>query len=161
MATREETARMIEVMQAYVDGEEIEVKLPTSAGWVGPQPPSWRWGDLEYRVKPKKLTIQDVIDYIDEHRQMVPYEVWSFSELGPRTGISWDDAYEAVGGSFDAVWRIYESVAEPLNGSIVKTGGVWCANVYKIGWRAWSSIDKTPSVALLKAVLSMKDDANV
>lgn len=52
MATREETKRMIEVMQAYVDGEEIELRLRThTTNWRSAATPCWTWDTCDYRVK--------------------------------------------------------------------------------------------------------------
>ena len=50
---REETKKAIEVMQAYVDGEQIEAKQEGS-DWR-PSFPIWDWGPNDYRVKPKPI----------------------------------------------------------------------------------------------------------
>jgi hypothetical protein len=49
---RADTLRKIAVMQAYVDGKEIEM---TSHGdlWVRCDFPTWNWSDKDYRVKPE------------------------------------------------------------------------------------------------------------
>lgn len=48
------TKEMIEVMQAYDRGEQIEVKaLNETDGWVEIKDPWWDWHNLDYRVKPK------------------------------------------------------------------------------------------------------------
>lgn len=49
MATREETKRMIEVMQAYVDGAEIEYRDSDGGNWDRTQP-CWIWSDYNYRI---------------------------------------------------------------------------------------------------------------
>ena len=46
------TKEMIEVMQAYLDGEKIEVGY--NGVWVDIDMPEWSWGIRDYRVKPKK-----------------------------------------------------------------------------------------------------------
>lgn len=54
MASREETKKMIEVMQAYVDGAEIQGKgrgLSLSP-MATIDEPFWDWGKNNYRVKP-------------------------------------------------------------------------------------------------------------
>ena len=53
---REETKKAIEVMQAYVDGEQIQVKA--TSGWIREFNPLWTWSlHCQYRVKPKPRTI--------------------------------------------------------------------------------------------------------
>ena len=55
MADKQETERRIEVMQAFVDDENIEVRRKTEmAVWysVGGDP-SWNWSACDFRVKPK------------------------------------------------------------------------------------------------------------
>ena len=47
MATREETKRMIEVMQAYVDGAEIY-----TGGGAYISQPNWDWRNSVYTTKP-------------------------------------------------------------------------------------------------------------
>ena len=50
---REETAKAIEVMQAFVDGAEIEVDHPEMGWIVLHDEPSWDWLEVNYRIKPK------------------------------------------------------------------------------------------------------------
>lgn len=51
MATREETKKMIEVMQAFVDGKEIE-ELCEYGKWISTDgKPKWDWQRVNYRVK--------------------------------------------------------------------------------------------------------------
>ena len=45
------TEEMIEIMQAFVDGKEIEVMGRDQ--WVPVPSPSWSWGGLYYRIKPE------------------------------------------------------------------------------------------------------------
>ena len=51
MTTRE----MIDVMQAYVRGEEIEARFHREATWATTTIPDWDWELYEYRVNPKKI----------------------------------------------------------------------------------------------------------
>ena len=46
----EQTIEAIKVMQAFVDGKEVEVQLP--AGNWETMAPNWNWDDTEYRIKP-------------------------------------------------------------------------------------------------------------
>lgn len=49
---REETIKAIEVMQAYVDGAEIEaIDRYIQGGWRPAERHAWAWNDIEYRVK--------------------------------------------------------------------------------------------------------------
>lgn len=49
------TKEMIEVMQAYERGEQIEEKLDgTTDKWHEVEEPLWDWAAFNYRVKPKK-----------------------------------------------------------------------------------------------------------
>ena len=61
MTTRE----MIEVMQAYDRGEEIEIKEKGNEkeGWSEAKFPLWVWDKFEYRIKPKgtKFKVGDVL----------------------------------------------------------------------------------------------------
>jgi len=52
---REETKKAIEVMQAYVDGEKVQVKVMHNSGWqgYGKGAPMWNWEKVDYRIKPK------------------------------------------------------------------------------------------------------------
>lgn len=50
--TKEETEKRIEVMQAYVDGKEIQVICRDMKTWEDVVDPNWEWGHLDYRVKP-------------------------------------------------------------------------------------------------------------
>lgn len=51
--TREETKKAIEVMQAYVDGETIELKYKDNEHWNVNADIGWNFVDFEYRVKPE------------------------------------------------------------------------------------------------------------
>lgn len=52
----ERTKRMIEVMQAYVDGEEIEVSLDKTLGWIPLKMGSWN-SNWQYRIAKTPDTI--------------------------------------------------------------------------------------------------------
>lgn len=67
----EETKKAIEVMQAYVDGKEIEVlvKSGTTTDWTNLKnfrgAPSWNWISNDYRVKrvPREIWVNEYEDY--------------------------------------------------------------------------------------------------
>ena len=47
----EETKEAIRVMQAYVDGKEVEYQI-RGGHWVAAMPPNWNWPNTQYRIKP-------------------------------------------------------------------------------------------------------------
>lgn len=49
--TKEEIKRRIAVMQAYVDGMEIEFRASNDTKWIATKNPSWD-SNISYRVKP-------------------------------------------------------------------------------------------------------------
>ena len=58
MCTREETQKMIEVMQAYVDGKQIQLQSRSDdpCNWWSPghsSGPQWDWDRCAYRVQPE------------------------------------------------------------------------------------------------------------
>lgn len=57
MATREEIEHMIEVMQSYADGKEIEAQNKVKEGnWVTCSTPVWDWNHYTYRIaEPKPI----------------------------------------------------------------------------------------------------------
>jgi hypothetical protein len=55
--TIEETKKAIAVMQAYVDGAEIEYGFPPCFECGVTKDPSWNWADKTYKSKPKPREI--------------------------------------------------------------------------------------------------------
>jgi len=49
--TREQTKEAIKVMQAFVDGKEVEAFSPCQK-WERATTPRWGWDDTQYRIKP-------------------------------------------------------------------------------------------------------------
>jgi hypothetical protein len=49
--TREQTIEAIRVMQAFVDGKEVEFKW-MSKDWNYNDKPEWNWSAYDYRIKP-------------------------------------------------------------------------------------------------------------
>ena len=49
--TKEQTIQAIKVMQGFVDGKEVQYKLPDSK-WPPTDNPAWNWFSNEYRIKP-------------------------------------------------------------------------------------------------------------
>lgn len=54
---KEETKQAIAVMQAFVDGKEIQYRSRYNSTWQ-PCRPSWNWIDNEYRIVPTKKKIE-------------------------------------------------------------------------------------------------------
>ena len=52
------TEEMIEVMQAYVRGEEMQISDADKDEWGYIKDPSWNWIRYNYRVKPKKQKVE-------------------------------------------------------------------------------------------------------
>jgi len=49
--TREQTIEAIRVMQAFVDGKEVEFRWG-SMDWNSTDKPGWDWSAYDYRIKP-------------------------------------------------------------------------------------------------------------
>jgi hypothetical protein len=73
------TQEMIEVMQAYERGEEIEMRLANCEEyeWAFAGLPVWNWEKFEYRIKPKepKFKVGDEI-VCKSSRGIANPEVW-------------------------------------------------------------------------------------
>lgn len=59
---KEQTKACIEVMQAYVDGKEIQLRTNQHNEWLTINSPSWDWAAWEYRIKPAPKII-----YVNEY----------------------------------------------------------------------------------------------
>ena len=51
MDNKQTTQEKIKIMQAYVDGAELQFYSDRTTGWVACQTPLWSWDDVQYRVK--------------------------------------------------------------------------------------------------------------
>ena len=49
--TREQTKEAIRVMQAYVDGKEVQYEVPNKE-WITTDQPAWNFISYNYRIKP-------------------------------------------------------------------------------------------------------------
>ena len=49
--TKEQTIEAIRIMQAFVDGKEVEAMNP-AGNWEKAITPRWGWDDTQYRIKP-------------------------------------------------------------------------------------------------------------
>ena len=50
----EETKEAIRVMQAFVDGKEVEYQI-SDGTWLVALTPSWNWPSTRYRIKPTRV----------------------------------------------------------------------------------------------------------
>jgi hypothetical protein len=50
--TKEQTIEAIKVMQAFVDGKELEGMYDDDGKWASVTVPRWGWDDTQYRIKP-------------------------------------------------------------------------------------------------------------
>ena len=64
------TKEMIEVMQAYDRGEQIQI-LDINGIWEDKEHPYWNWAKCDYRVKPKKsyVPFETAEEFLDAKRK--------------------------------------------------------------------------------------------
>ena len=74
--TREQTIEAIRVMQAYVDGKEVEYERPDGI-WTIINNPCWNWNSQEYRIKPAPVLRPWTADE-------VPLGAWMRSKHNPQ-----------------------------------------------------------------------------
>ena len=56
------TEEKMKVMQAHLDGLEIELRLGSHSNWEEVKKgPLWNWNDFDYRIKPKEKTLEERI----------------------------------------------------------------------------------------------------
>ena len=76
---KEETRKAIEVMQAWIDGEEIEWYSSVS-GWTRVNTvPLWEWYEHKYRIKPKPRSI-----WVNEYEGQISSNVFFAKESADR-----------------------------------------------------------------------------
>lgn len=79
------TQEMIEVMQAYDRGKEIEFRLADCEDrWVPATSPSWNWAQTSYRVKPKEPKFKDGDEVVRKSfaGYSRPADIWHVGSLG-------------------------------------------------------------------------------
>lgn len=66
---KEQTKACIEVMQAYVDGKEIQLRANPHNEWLLTNSPLWDWAAWEYRIKPapKIIYVNEYVDYVSAY----------------------------------------------------------------------------------------------
>lgn len=65
------TEEKIEVMQAWVDGETIQVKDCLDVEWRDSDP-GWNWVDYDYRVKPRPF---EMVAWVDDNGFVREYDI--------------------------------------------------------------------------------------
>lgn len=75
--TREQTIEAIRVMQAYVDGKEVQYEVPNKE-WITTDQPAWNFIPYDYRIKPT-ITLRPWT--ADE----VPLGAWGRNPQYPKT----------------------------------------------------------------------------
>lgn len=111
MATREETKRMIEVMQAYVDGKEVEYKRTPNDAWISWHNISWDWAKFNYRI----AETPNEIDW----SHVAPGFKWMATDAN---GVTW---LHCVLPEIDTVsWRSYGEQTHADNFTSFKRGTV-------------------------------------
>ena len=65
------TKEMIEVMQAYEEGAQIQIKPSYTTELSDTNIPWWNWSDFDYRVKPKKsyVPFETADEFLTAHRK--------------------------------------------------------------------------------------------
>lgn len=51
--TKEDIAECIKVMQAYVEGKQIQYVDSETEDWADIESPIWNWDTYDYRIKPE------------------------------------------------------------------------------------------------------------
>ena len=61
----------ISVMQAAVDGKEIEAKYPENTPWVTQPNPIFSWDGIDYRIKPEPIDLNAKIADLESKLEKV------------------------------------------------------------------------------------------
>lgn len=79
---RDEVARRVEIMQAWLDGKQIEVlNDSTSQEWLPIDNPSWSWNAWDYRIKPTSVNyateIAEIVEATYQLRENCSNEIFA------------------------------------------------------------------------------------
>ena len=66
----EQTKKAIEVMQAYVEGKEIEYCYVSEVEWCKTIGPVWDWSKYIYRIKPAELKKVKLLAYLSNSGEL-------------------------------------------------------------------------------------------
>lgn len=110
MSNEQVTQHYIEVMQAYIAGEAIEVKDKGSrGGWSKAGTPQWNFIDREYRIRPKS---KPSVDWSALHGDIKYIARDNNDNIFGYTG------KPSADGSMNAVWLALGCAAKRLDGVI-------------------------------------------
>lgn len=139
------TKEQIEVMQAFIDGKEIEYRLftPTNSMlWKISQTPMWNFDKYEYRIKPSepeyvypiykrlkkrpetiiKFTSINAGIYISTHKNSIHKKYEEATALTPHTEEDWEDYNASINENTIELFEvmIYWDTAEDfkINGTL-------------------------------------------
>lgn len=106
--TREETIEAIKVMQAYVDGKEIEWNsLESEIFDISQGQPGWNWCELEYRIKEEPrmevaegFTAKEVEENFNEKFTQFHVGDYAYSSFHKKEGTVIDSSYGTVSVEF-------------------------------------------------------------
>lgn len=73
--TKEQTKEAIKVMQAYADGEQIEIYEFSTGRWADTTKPLWNWTSNNYRIKPepkhRPYSFEEMCEAVKKHGTLV------------------------------------------------------------------------------------------
>ena len=125
------TKEHLEVMQAFIDGKEIEYRLftPTNSMiWRISQTPMWNFDKYEYRIKPSepeyvypiykrlkkrpetiiKFTSINAGIYISTHKNSIYKKYEKATSLTPHTEEDWEDCNASINGNTTELFEVME-----------------------------------------------------
>jgi hypothetical protein len=119
------TQEKIEVMQAFLRGEEIEFRWVNNNEWQkypNGSEPQWDWCKGEYRVKPKFQPPKELIIDFDEKGKVIvdTFEGHKYVLVEENPWIEWKGGENPAGGKM--------VIVKVRNGGI---GREWLANYYR------------------------------
>ena len=97
--TREQTIEAIRIMQAYVDGKEVQYEVPNKE-WITTDQPAWNFISYTYRIKPTTVLRPWTADEVPLGGQLrsksyhPDYRSLIASSGNPILREGWLDAYE-------------------------------------------------------------------
>lgn len=120
----------IEVMQAYLEGRQIQVKEPHEEHWEDIEEPTFSsWGMLQYRVKPEIIEkpsinwdhVSDKFNYLALDRKGDIESAWFYTHKP-----FWDYGWNSAPGDTVAEATFFKSLnpgnCEPQNSLICRPG---------------------------------------
>lgn len=70
------TKEMIAVMQAHLDGKQIEIQIHGLKGWAITTCPQWNWGECDYRIEQTKKVVDLSVLIAPEGACGIDCEFW-------------------------------------------------------------------------------------